>query len=78
DFVDVDSAKFDAYARSSRGLRSWMMRREATLLGQFERQVAARADANILVSQAEADLFVERTGAERVFAVENGIDIEFF
>ncbi|MGL4312879.1 MAG: TIGR03087 family PEP-CTERM/XrtA system glycosyltransferase, partial [Sphingomonas sp.] len=78
DFVDVDSAKFDAYARASGGITGWMMRREATLLGQFERQVAARADANVLVSQAEADLFVERTGAERVYAVENGIDTEVF
>jgi sugar transferase (PEP-CTERM/EpsH1 system associated) len=78
DFVDVDSAKFEDYARSTSGFTSWMMRREGRLLAQFERAVAARADASILVSKAEADLFTARSGAQRVYAVENGIDTDFF
>ncbi|QIG80684.1 TIGR03087 family PEP-CTERM/XrtA system glycosyltransferase [Stakelama tenebrarum] len=78
DFVDMDSAKFEAYAQSSKGLKSWMFAREARLLQQFERQVAARADASLFVSEAEAALFRKRTGAERVYAVENGIDTEFY
>jgi sugar transferase (PEP-CTERM/EpsH1 system associated) len=78
DFVDVDSAKFEAYAKTSTGLSRWMMAREGNLLAAFERSIAARADASILVSRAEADVFIERAGAERVHVVENGIDTEFF
>ena len=78
DFVDMDSAKFDAYAKTSSGLTAWMMQRESQLLFAHEKAVAARADASLFVSEAEAELFRERTGAKRVFAVENGIDTEYF
>jgi sugar transferase (PEP-CTERM/EpsH1 system associated) len=40
--------------------------------------VAARADASLFVSEAEAQLFRERTRAQRVHAVENGIDTATF
>lgn len=78
DFVDMDSAKFAAYAKTARGPMQWMMAREARLLMQHEKAVAARADANLFVSQAEADLFRARTGADRVHVIENGIDTELF
>ncbi|HEY0622843.1 TIGR03087 family PEP-CTERM/XrtA system glycosyltransferase [Sphingomonas sp.] len=74
DFVDMDSAKFATYGKTTRGFTGWMMRREARMLAQFEKSVAARADASLFVSEAEAGLFRERTGADRVHAVENGID----
>ncbi|RYY33311.1 MAG: TIGR03087 family PEP-CTERM/XrtA system glycosyltransferase, partial [Sphingomonadales bacterium] len=74
DFVDMDSAKFASYGETSRGFTGWMMRREARLLGAHEKAVAARADASLFVSEAEAQLFRERMGAERVHAVGNGID----
>ncbi len=78
DFVDMDSAKFATYGQHSSGLNGWMLRREARLLGQYERSVAARVDASLFVSEAEAALFRERTGADRVFSVENGIDTGAF
>ncbi|MBA16802.1 MAG: glycosyl transferase family 1 [Sphingomonas sp.] len=78
DFVDMDSAKFAAYAEGSSGLKGWMFGRESRLLLQHERQVAARADASLFVSEAEAALFRERTGADRVHVVENGIDTQFY
>jgi sugar transferase (PEP-CTERM/EpsH1 system associated) len=78
DFVDMDSAKFAAYARSSKGPMGWMLGREARLLLQHERAVAKRADASLFVSEAEAELFRKRTGAERVHVVENGIDTDYF
>jgi sugar transferase (PEP-CTERM/EpsH1 system associated) len=74
DFVDMDSAKFATYGKTTRGFTGWMMRREARMLAQYEKTVAARADASLFVSEAEAELFRERTRAERVHAVENGID----
>lgn len=78
DFVDMDSAKFAAYGETSGGFGGWMMRREARLLLRHEREVAARAQASLFVSDAEAALFRERTGARRVHAVENGIDTMAF
>ena len=78
DFVDMDSAKFAAYAQGSKGPMRWMLAREARLLMNHEKSVAARADASLFVSEAEARLFRERTGAQRVHAIENGIDTEFF
>jgi sugar transferase (PEP-CTERM/EpsH1 system associated) len=78
DFVDVDSAKFEAYAESGPLALRWMMRREAELLSAFERAAAARADASLFVSGAEAALFRARTRIESVWAVSNGIDADFF
>jgi sugar transferase (PEP-CTERM/EpsH1 system associated) len=78
DFVDMDSAKFAAYGAGARGPKAWMMRREARLLGSFERDVARHVDASLFVSEPEAALFREATGAEQVFAVENGVDTSFF
>lgn len=78
DFVDMDSAKFAAYAKSSSGLTKWMMQREAQLLLAHEKSVAAKVDASLFVSAQEAALFCERTGAKRVHVVENGIDTVFF
>jgi sugar transferase (PEP-CTERM/EpsH1 system associated) len=78
DFVDMDSAKFAAYAEEARGPVRWMMRREARLLGAFERQVARRADASLFVSEAEAALFRAQGGEGAVLAVENGIDTARF
>jgi len=80
DFVDVDSAKFAAYAEASRMPMRWLYRREARSLYDFERQTAARADLSLFVSEAEAKLF--RTfagiGTGEVQALENGIDLVFF
>jgi sugar transferase (PEP-CTERM/EpsH1 system associated) len=77
DFGDVDSAKFEAYAESGPAALRWMMRREAKLLSAFEAATAARADASLFVSQAEADLFRARTGHPGI-ALSNGIDLAFF
>ena len=76
DFVDMDSAKFAAYAQSSKGPMGWMLGREARLMLQHEKAVASRADASLFVSEAEAELFRSRTGAERVHVIENGIDTD--
>lgn len=78
DFVDVDSAKFDGYAATAIGLGRWMMKREARLLAAFEASVAARVDASLFVSEAEAALFRSRAGSGDVHAIENGIDARFF
>ncbi|WP_294253468.1 TIGR03087 family PEP-CTERM/XrtA system glycosyltransferase [uncultured Sphingomonas sp.] len=78
DFVDMDSAKFAAYAKGGRGAMAWVHKREASLLLAHERRVAGLSDASLFVSDAEATLFRERTNAPRVHAIENGIDTVFY
>ncbi len=78
DFVDMDSAKFAGFAEDSRGPMRWMMRREARLLGAFEREIAARVSASLFVSEAEAALFRTGGATGRILAVENGIDSATF
>ncbi|WP_085808461.1 TIGR03087 family PEP-CTERM/XrtA system glycosyltransferase [Sphingomonas sp. TZW2008] len=72
DFVDLDSAKFAAYADASRGAMRWLMRREARLLGDYERAVVTRVDASLFVSAPEAALL---PGSD---VLENGIDTNFY
>lgn len=81
DFVDVDSAKFEAYAASAHTLQKWLYAREARLLSRFEGAVAARVSASLLVTPEEAALFTSRLAlpAEaRVLALCNGIDTDFY
>ncbi|HEY0324457.1 MAG TPA: glycosyl transferase family 1, partial [Allosphingosinicella sp.] len=77
DFVDMDSAKFEAYAEAG-GLLAPVHAREARRLSAYERSVAARADDCLFVSEAEAALFRDRTGADNVHALANGIDARHF
>lgn len=72
DFVDADSAKFAAFAEDARGVSRWMYRREARLLGAYERAVTARVEVSLFVSAEEAALV---PGAR---ALENGIDTGVF
>jgi polysaccharide biosynthesis protein PslH len=78
DFCDVDSAKFESYANEGNPLMRWVNRREERLLSAFEATVAARADASLFVSEAEAALFRKRSGAANVSAMGNGIDTVFY
>lgn len=79
DFVDVDSEKFAGYARDPR--TSFVMRqvygREGNILAAWEADMAKRADLSLFVSEAEASLFRAHTGlgADKVRALENGIDL---
>lgn len=81
DLCDVDSAKFEAYAADRSGPRAWIDRREARLLAIEEERLAHRADATLLVSEAEATLFRSRlrepAGAD-IGALRNGIDMVTF
>ncbi|MFM5953574.1 MAG: TIGR03087 family PEP-CTERM/XrtA system glycosyltransferase [Novosphingobium sp.] len=79
DFVDVDSAKFEAYGASGTGPRGWIDGREGRLLRCEEARLARRADVSLLVSDEEAALFRQRLSpADRalcdVRALRNGID----
>ena len=75
DLCDVDSAKFESYATA--GDRVWLNKREGRLLARAEERLARRADATILISEAEAELFVSRLqfpSMANVKVIGNGID----
>lgn len=80
DLVDVDSEKWREYARARRGPAAAFYRREADRLLAFERGMAARFEATVLVSAPEAALFAQRAPevAGRVGVLGNGVDTDFF
>ena len=72
DFVDVDSAKFEAYAATRGGVRGWVDAREARLLRAEEARLALRADISLLVSRNEVDLFTSRLYSGDVASDDQG------
>ena len=83
DFVDVDSAKFEAYAAGAVQPLKTLYAREGRLLAAYEAEVARRADVSLLVTEEEAGLFRSRLdpatrAACDVRALGNGIDCNTF
>jgi sugar transferase (PEP-CTERM/EpsH1 system associated) len=79
DLCDVDSAKFASYAEA--GERVWLNSREAGLLAAEEERLGQRADATLLISEAEAALYRSRLtapGHVNIQVIGNGIDAAFF
>jgi sugar transferase (PEP-CTERM/EpsH1 system associated) len=78
DMVDVDSAKWDAYARTSTGPLGWIYAREARCLAKFEADAMRHAHATVVVTERERrDLAVIAPGAD-IRVVGNGIDLDAF
>jgi sugar transferase (PEP-CTERM/EpsH1 system associated) len=78
DLVDLDSQKWFDYAQGSRGIKRWLYRVEGSRLRRFERTIACWAHALTLVSEAEAELYRQCCGKGPVYAIGNGVDLDFF
>ncbi|MDF8332240.1 TIGR03087 family PEP-CTERM/XrtA system glycosyltransferase [Novosphingobium cyanobacteriorum] len=81
DFVDVDSAKFEAYAAAGSLPARLVYGREARLLASVEEAAARRAAASLFVSPQEKSLFEQRLVRPQGIAVQalgNGIDAAFW
>lgn len=81
DFVDVDSAKFEAYAAAGRLPMSLVHAREARLLRAFEEASARSAATSLFVTPEEKTLFETRLNNRAgidVRALGNGIDAVSF
>jgi len=81
DLCDVDSAKFEAYGVEGSLPRKLIDQREGKILAREEERLAHRADATILISDNEANLFRSRlTDPTRtdIRALRNGIDADLF
>ncbi len=82
DFVDVDSAKYAAYAAAA---RAWWLRaihaREARVLSAYEQRVARRAAVSLLITAQERDLFaagLADPARVNLQVLGNGIDARLF
>ena len=80
DFVDVDSDKWQQYAEKKRWPMSWIYRREARRLLDYDAKVAESFDAGLFVCAAEADLFRRLVPgvAAKVGYYNNGVDTAYF
>lgn len=80
DLVDLDSQKWLEYAQQCSGMRRWLFKREARLLSDIEYKVAAKFDATLLATTAEAEQFARLAPAiqQRIYTVRNGVDCEYF
>jgi polysaccharide biosynthesis protein PslH len=80
DFVDVDSAKWTAYADQHLWPMSWLYRREGRRLLAYERQAASQARRGFFATEKETELFRQLAPecAGRVEAMSNGVDADFF
>jgi sugar transferase (PEP-CTERM/EpsH1 system associated) len=80
DFVDVDSAKWTAYAHKHAWPMSWLYRREGSKLLAYERAVAAFARRSFFSTANETRLFLEKAPefARAVEPVSNGVDAHFY
>ena len=80
DFVDVDSAKWTAYADQHRWPLSWLYRREGLRLLAYEREVAAASSRSFFSTDKETQLFVQMAPecAGDVEPMNNGVDAQYF
>jgi sugar transferase (PEP-CTERM/EpsH1 system associated) len=80
DAEDVDSEKWRSYAQAKRWPISWLYRREAKKLLDYERAMAAATHVSIFVSQEEASLFKQLApeSAHKVYYRTQGVDSAYF
>jgi sugar transferase (PEP-CTERM/EpsH1 system associated) len=78
DLIDVDSAKWSAYARRSVPPRRWIYQMEAARLGQYERYLARVFDHVTVTTDHEAALLGEHVPDQPIHVVPNGVDLEYF
>jgi len=76
DLVDVDSAKWAAFADDAGPLRAWVYRREARCLSAFERRAVRSAFATTVVNERERDTLLRSCPDASVYVSPNGVDAE--
>ncbi len=77
DMVDVDSDKWQQYARASRPPMRWIYAREARMLERLEKEAARAFAKTLLVSPFEAETFraMAPDCAQKISALTNGVDL---
>jgi sugar transferase (PEP-CTERM/EpsH1 system associated) len=77
-FADLDSQKWQQFARWSRPPSQWLYRLEARRLLCYERRLAARFDHSVVCTAAERMDFERLIPGRPVTCVGNGTDLEYF
>lgn len=78
DLIDVDSVKWSQYAEKHSGFMGWIYRREARLLATSEEKIVASFDRTFLVSEEERTVLAQHASVEKVEALSNGVDLNYF
>jgi sugar transferase (PEP-CTERM/EpsH1 system associated) len=78
DFVDLDSQKWLQYADAQPFPLSWLYRREARKLLEFELASSERAGASIFVTDREGRLLKEKGSPRRLCAISLGVDFDYY
>ncbi len=78
DLVDVDSQKWFDYAAKAPRWKRLLYQLEGRRLRQLEKSLPSRVDAITLVSEAEANLYRQFCPNDKTYAIENGVDLDYF
>lgn len=76
DLVDADSAKWADYSRRAAWPGRWLYRKEARGVRALEKRAVEQCDAVVVVSEAEARAL--GAAGEKIVAVGNGVDLDYF
>jgi sugar transferase (PEP-CTERM/EpsH1 system associated) len=78
DLVDVDSDKWAQYAEHSEPPSSWLWRREAALLAEFEKEAVSSFEASWVCTAAEARVLRGVVDSPKIGILENALDADYF
>ncbi len=78
DLVDVDSDKWDQYARHSSRPASWLWRIEGRRLGQYESALVQSFNNTLVCTHAEAQLLRSKAPEGRISVLENCLDMDYY
>ena len=78
DLIDVDSEKWGQYAEKHSGIMKWLYKREARLLLPCEQRIIQDFDRTFLVSEEEKKVLAAYGSVEKVEALSNGVDLDYF
>jgi len=78
DFIDVDSEKWQQYARHHAIPLAWVYGLEARRLAAYEAHIAHIFNHVVFISQAEKRLFQQRICHRPIAVIANGVDLNYF
>jgi len=79
DFMDLDSDKWQQYAKTTSWPMKWIYQREASLLAKYEQQITHNFDTSFFIADAEVELFHSRAeDYGKVLTMGNGMDTGSF
>lgn len=78
DLIDVDSYKWQQYAAATSGPKAWVYRYEAGKLAKYERCIYEYFQSILFVSEQEKAYFPMVDTKNKLHAVSNGVDLQYF